>query len=439
MKNIHILALILFAFGLFRLEAQPAKEPVMSMTQIDQLTYRQYLQADWNNLIKTGKKAHKNGIDFYFLEVRMGIAYYHLKKYRKAIKYLEKAFQKDEKNTLVAEYLYGAYLYGGRYLDAQRISNGFNPKLKHKLGIDKNHLIDVAGVDYKMEILDDYLIPVSDEELNQDVITQNTYMGVDLGNYYGPGNLFWLSAGHLQRNFTQNIYENNMQSVYDKTMTQNQFYVAHYSQIATGLNIGLAINWLQINNNDVTYRKQGRNGRIVAVPSKETLHEWIGFGGLRKDIGDFKLGLTISVANIKDQLQAQPAIETYWYPLSNTDLYFFSNFNYKMEYEQNNWYNDVIIKTGIGLRLGKIYVEPAYTYGDLYNFVEADGLIVYNDDEIINNRMELLTYVYLIKSRLKVYAKYQQYTKTNFYQLNGLPQTIDYTNQTITTGVLWNF
>jgi len=408
------------------------------MTQVDQITYQQYLKGEWDQLIKTGKEAKKNGIHFYFLDVRMGIAYYNKKKYRKAIKYLEKAYQKDDKNAVVSEYLYYAYIFGGRYLDAVRIGDDFNLELKLKLGIDQDQFIDVIGVDYKTEFSDDYAVDPELGELNQNVITNNTYIGGSLGNYYGTGNLFWFSFGHLQIDYTQYSYDEGQLAEY-KSTEQNQYYFAHYSQIRPGLNFGMALNWLRIKYDGIQYQRLGRGGRIVAVPVTSTLNKFVGFMGFRKDIGNFKIGLSAMAANMQDNIQLMPNVSLTWYPLSNTDLYLFANSTYKMEIVDSEWLNDPVTKTGLGFRLSKLYIEPSYTFGDIYNYAENDGLIVYNDSEKITDRFELMSYIFLSKGRLKLYAKYQSYTKTNYYQLDDVQSEIDYSNQTLTTGILWKF
>ncbi len=43
--------------------------------KVNEQSYAYYLSGDWENLIKTGKEAKTAGIDFYYLKVRMGIAY----------------------------------------------------------------------------------------------------------------------------------------------------------------------------------------------------------------------------------------------------------------------------------------------------------------------------------------------------------------------------
>ena len=42
----------------------------------DSATYKQYLDRDWKNLQRTSEKAFREGIDYYYLRMRAGIAFY---------------------------------------------------------------------------------------------------------------------------------------------------------------------------------------------------------------------------------------------------------------------------------------------------------------------------------------------------------------------------
>ncbi len=58
---------------------------------VDEETYRFYMNGNWKDLINSGKNALKNNIDYYYLRMRIGIAYYETKRYMQAAKHFEKA------------------------------------------------------------------------------------------------------------------------------------------------------------------------------------------------------------------------------------------------------------------------------------------------------------------------------------------------------------
>ena len=69
-----------------------AQQP-LSLISVDAQTYSLWQKKDWNGLIAAGKKALKADIDFYYLRVRMGIAYYEKKNYHMALLHFEKAYK----------------------------------------------------------------------------------------------------------------------------------------------------------------------------------------------------------------------------------------------------------------------------------------------------------------------------------------------------------
>ena len=54
-------------------------------------TYQNFIDGDWDLLIQEGNQALKQGLDFYYLRYRLGVAYYMKKNYIKALKHFEQA------------------------------------------------------------------------------------------------------------------------------------------------------------------------------------------------------------------------------------------------------------------------------------------------------------------------------------------------------------
>ena len=58
---------------------------------IDSITYRYYLEKNWKELVDVSKTGLKNDIDYYYLRMRTGIAYFEQGNYLKAEKQFKKA------------------------------------------------------------------------------------------------------------------------------------------------------------------------------------------------------------------------------------------------------------------------------------------------------------------------------------------------------------
>ena len=447
-----------------------------SYIEIDKKTYSLYLQRNWKELIKAGKISLKKGITFYYLQVRMGIAYYELKKYRKAVPYFEKARKINAKNELVNEYLYYSYIFSGRSFDAKKISGEFSESLKINLGISKNAIISSISVISRIESFEDYTIYPDDDELSlQNVRDGYSYYSIGFEHFIKNKQKIAWSYNRTKTNSTVYNIELDNQVQENRKIIQNQFYFSYHNQLAKGLNLILATHLINIVSDGSTLSPSGgwdegiegdslgSDGTVGPGPGHgpgpgfkssayitggtdsmlTTTHfmsnELIGYFALRKDFSNFKIGVNTSLSNIDKYFQIQPGIDLSYYPLANTNIYFLTKANYKFENRNNIWQNELVIKQTIGFRLLTIYIEPSYTYGNIINFTENDAFIIHNDNDIIKNRIELLAYGYFFKNKLNLFIQYQNYIKSSIYILNSIFKETNFQNQTLTGGIKWNF
>jgi tetratricopeptide (TPR) repeat protein len=77
---------------------------------VDKTSYELYLQGNWKELIQYAREAREQGIDFFYLQARTGIAYYNMKKYRTASDWFLKAWENDQSLEWMQEYVYYSLL-----------------------------------------------------------------------------------------------------------------------------------------------------------------------------------------------------------------------------------------------------------------------------------------------------------------------------------------
>ena len=102
----------------------------LSLVSVDAQTYSQWQKKDWDGLIATGKQALKADIDFYYLRVRLGIAYYEKKNDHMALHHVEKAYKLQSNESYLKEYLYYSYLFAGREADAMAFAETLPVSMK---------------------------------------------------------------------------------------------------------------------------------------------------------------------------------------------------------------------------------------------------------------------------------------------------------------------
>jgi hypothetical protein len=125
-------ALIFILLTSVSLNTALAQEAV-TFIGIDTSTYRAYLEKDWDRIIHLGKEATDNGIDYYYLRLRIAYAYFMKSLYSMAVPHYKKALEFSTDDATALEYLYYCYRYSGRDNDAEKIVARFSPTLKEFL------------------------------------------------------------------------------------------------------------------------------------------------------------------------------------------------------------------------------------------------------------------------------------------------------------------
>ena len=78
----------------------------LNFAEVELKSYALYEQQKWTELIDYADEARQQGIDFFYLQARTGIACFNLKKYRKAADFFLKAWKNDKSFEWLQEYLY---------------------------------------------------------------------------------------------------------------------------------------------------------------------------------------------------------------------------------------------------------------------------------------------------------------------------------------------
>jgi hypothetical protein len=460
MKSLNRKLIILIFFVLAGKFANA--QETLNFAQVNEKTYSFYLEGDWKNLVKIGKQAKKEGIDFYYLNVRMGIAYYNQKKYRQSIPYFEMAFRESPGEEFIIEYLYYAYLFSGRKPDARNLSYSLSSQQLEKLKIKAP--IGLSGIEFetKVDKWDEYAQTGSvTDTVQQSVLDSYYYYGATFDFISEKGNKFILSYSRIGISETsQWLNSSNQMVISDRKIGQNQIYLSSQTRLAKGLNMAFSANILYLSlKEDITILQStlksttgfgpgsggggiiGGSGGIFSNYNALTgsNFDFVGFFSLTQDFSLFRAGVFGSFSGLDNNLQIQPGIGITFYPLGNTNLYTHTNFQYL--FEKTDYGNDsrILIKQSLGLNLWGLYLEPSMTFGRLNNLIEANGYIVNNYNDIPFDRYEILAYTYLFRGRLNLFFNYQNFMMENYYILNNETRISEYKYQTITGGIKWNF
>ncbi|MCD6201809.1 MAG: hypothetical protein J7K46_08375, partial [Bacteroidales bacterium] len=137
--------LVVIIGSIFILFPASGQEPE-TFADFNNRTYTLYERKQWKELLETGRKALKNGYDFYYLRMRMGIAAYEKQNYVRAIHHFRKALIFSKNDPLALEYLYYAYLFTGRDIEAGRLTERMPVAVAKEKGYDNKK--NLTGLDF---------------------------------------------------------------------------------------------------------------------------------------------------------------------------------------------------------------------------------------------------------------------------------------------------
>ncbi|MEN8249739.1 MAG: hypothetical protein ABFS32_12460 [Bacteroidota bacterium] len=389
MRSLSLTILIMF-FSALGSHAQ-----VSNFATIDKNTYDLYKIEKWDLLIDQVNHAIKIGYDYYYLRMRIGIAYFEKEQYRSAIPHFKKALT-FSKNPIAAEYLYYAYKLSGRQMDANLVYSKYKDQLISK--DVQNPLSFFTG--FYSELGLKTLSPSNSEYGS----LFNTHIGVE----QQLGSRINLYQGYTR--ISQNFYSYETLSGFggryfiNKSTfkySQNEYYLRATIPVTNGLQLTGGLHTQAISDS-VSYNN---------------LSYWLGIKANLKSI-DFNLsyGKSIIESSHHDQYTGDLII----YPSKNLNMYLRSMLTYHLANDISN----TIFYQKIGLRTGEnTWFEFYGSFGNMQNVQELEGFYIYNLKNYMNKRLGF-SIIFLIKEKSKLIFGY---TNESFEEIDtGLPFNQNY-------------
>lgn len=367
--------IIIWLLGTGLISAQSDK----NFAYYNQKTYDLYLSEQWHELIEEGKEAIQAGYDFFYLRQRIGIAYYQLEQYGRAVPHFYAALDFNKANIVTQEYLYYALLFCGRSGEAASFAKAAeqaDPVSVFALGShkwsDQQSIVDAlnvysAGLSHPLS--DQFRLTHAFEYVNQQFVElREEEIRPPNGN--GPPRTVLVEH---RFHYDQNIYR-----------------LRGDLALKRGWQTGFTFQHIWGENEGYTFNQQAY---------------WLYLG---KSFSILRLELEGGYANFADQDIFQAGINTVIYPMANTHLYYQAGFSLKNSGgETQHWINQ-----RIGVRLAaKLWVEGVLDFGEVNYYQEAKGIIAYNIADPIRSRIGA-NLQYWTGRKSMIFLQFQQEQKT---------------------------
>ncbi|MCA6073449.1 hypothetical protein [Fulvivirga sedimenti] len=339
----------------------PAQE---SYRYFDSLTYQQYVQHQYRELLSTGRKALKAGYDYYYLRMRMGIAAYELDNYDLAYIHFNAAASQNMDNTL-AEYMYYSMLFSGREDHARIFFCSYQeylPDIKEtcKKGISSFYL--EGGHKF------------SSGDIRE--IGDISFLHAGMAHLISPRVRIYQGYSRIKQEFTQYQWAthggngpgpggpgDSVEIARDVSLVQNEYYLNPQIKIGNGsLILSPAFHYQAVQGSNDNYALS------MLISQRIRLIQW-------------RLGIAISEINVTRQQLYTAGITLY--PVGSDKIYLDAEINGHVQNSDMN----MIYQTRAAIRLlPRNWLEVSYGWGELYNYSDMNAFYIYNIPDTITSR-----------------------------------------------------
>lgn len=436
---------LLISFVIFLTVANAQKK--LNFVEVDTRSYELFQDKNWPELIRFAGEAREQGIDFFYLQVRTGIAWYNQGKYRNAVPWFLKAYANDNTFDWLQEYVYYSLLFSGQQTEAVKYAPFFSDAVKKKIGF---HEIGITRLAYETG----YSFNPDFETLKTRDFKTEVNLGEDYGEGYFMNNYSFHSFDLSHRvapNFTLNhnltfigvnreaVVDWSVQTTAPIRINQFQYFINPVWAIGKNLNISPSLN-LIFGSGDVYAGYLNRDLTKGYRTTNTTYSDAVVSTAVWSNYRNFSPGFELSAGSINDSKFTQMSSWITYYPLANAKLYITPRVYFKSGTDGFGW-NAAGISGGA--TLGKVHFYGNYLWGNMENFVESAGYVVANfpgssDRKMMGSVFFPIGRKYQFVLRYmnqNVIEKYQVYTEG--YKTNSLEY--NYLKHTITAGISWNF
>jgi len=422
-----------------------------SFRYADSLTYSLYAEKHWNDLIKEGNLSLREGYDYYYMRMRIGIAYYEKHNYLMSALQFRKALAFNENDQVALEYLFYSYYLSGRTPLSWALMSSFYPqnweRILKESKIKKNSItiesfFSDAGTD---KILSDPDTWFSNPEAGSQIATKY-FINTELyaSHIVGKNVSYFHSFTNLIKDNYLHYYDGTkVTDLLSQRIIQNQYYGSLNFFSQNGWVFSPSIHLLTAGYPLITITTTGMNSsaRTVNVRSNG-FHTGM---AVSKSMGFVAVGAEAGYSYLNYSYRIQGTASLMLYPFGNSDIYIGGKLSAVKELQNTSSVPGIVKGFTAGFSIArKVWFEFSGLSGDMNNYIDNNGLYVYNSADILNSKLSGRVIVPFQKAGLSVFAGggVSSYS-SEFITKDGIisygTNKLNYNCNNFTGGISWNF
>jgi hypothetical protein len=325
---------------------------------LDKKTYDSYIRGDYTNLKKTADIMLKEGFDYYFLRMRLGILSFNKQLYSSAFRNFSKALEFNSSDTISREYIYDSYIFSGRNADADLYLESVPQTVKNKKLTSIKHPF-ISGV-YAVSSVSGYDNILYDYNIRYYEAIKSSF-GINAGFETRFSSRLKGTFGYTNYHKTGTVYSSSFPTGRNLLFNQNQVYARLACYIFPGWEISGFSHFAFYSD---------------AVTNYQETIEFLGGAGISKTGWKIRTGANFSISNFSNSNQIRGEAYFTWLPSGNLNFYLTSGW---MGQTDKSWGGSYQIDQEIGIRVFKfLWLESGILRGNSFLYARNMGSVMNN-------------------------------------------------------------
>lgn len=339
--------------------------------KLDQQTYDYYVRGDYENLKKSADTLLLQGIDYYYLRVRLGILAFNRQLYPTASKHLHKALDFSSLDTISKEYIYYCYLYSGREADANLYLNSISRDKKNNTlkSVPVPGLLNI----YARSTVTGYDVYLyKSNSLYYESVKNSLSISAGFEGYF----LNRFKGTFVYTNYRKSgtLYSASNTSGADLNFSQNQLYGKLTGYIFPGWEFS-GFGHIAFYSDDLSAAPPGNQN-----PVTPGVIEYVTGAGVSKNGWKIRTGANFSISNFSSSTQLRGEGYFTWLPSGNLNLYLTLGGMYQND---KYWGGTYQVNQEIGFKIFKsLWFESGVVNGNSFLYSRNQGLTFNNSFQV---------------------------------------------------------
>lgn len=414
---------------------------------IDSVSYGYYLGKNWKELVYVSKTGLKNDIDYYYLRMRTGIAYFEQGNYLKAEKHFKKALHFNNLDQEASDYYFYSNLFSGKKDHAKYVYHKYNqkteklpealPKPTSSILISSAYLMNT-----NKQALNN-LIPDNPPGVDgyQMVTNSLLYNSILLKHDITPAIYLSHSFGLINKsNYYINYYLGELSESTETKLNQYQYYASLKFIPADKIFITGGFHFIKFSSSNIQYKEisSGINYNVPGISNNNIA----GDIAVYKSFWLMNAGAGITFANLNNYTQFQQNFSLTFYPLGNLNFYLVSKLNLINEQYQNNTpEKNILFRNTLGFKIfNYLWMEGTMWNGQFKNAALDEGWLIMNSNDNITSKFDVTALVPLKKIQIRFLFSDTKYFTSLFTTqvLDTYKNKSEFKNLTYLLAIKWN-